>query len=147
MVKKIVSGGQTGADRGALEAATELNIETGGWCPKGWKTEAGTDLSLKAFGLKETNGSDYSVRTRQNVVESDGTVIFGNTRSAGSGLTISFCEAIGKPYLLNPEPGELREWIAENAITVLNVAGNRESRTPGIKEATRRYLLEELRQP
>jgi len=147
MVKKIVSGGQMGADRGALEAATELNIETGGWCPKGWKTEAGTDLSLKAFGLQETESPDYVVRTFRNVAESDGTVIFGNTRTGGSGLTIALCERTDKPYLLNPEAGELREWIAENAITVLNVAGNRESRTPGIKEATRRYLLEELREP
>lgn len=144
-LSKIISGGQTGADQGGLEAATELGIPTGGWCPKGWRTERGPDLALKAFGLEETNSLDYISRTILNVRVADGTVIFGDTRSTGSRLTIDCCERNHKPYLLNPDGGELREWIIEQGIAVLNVAGNRESFKRGIQSATKDYLVRELR--
>lgn len=144
MIKKLISGGQTGADQGGLEAACLLNIETGGWCPKGWKTERGMCVALKAYGLKETESPDYPARTMRNIRESDGTVIFGKTNSPGSATTISFCDHMKRPYLLNPDNGELAQWIADFHIQTLNVAGNRESKRPGIQDAVRKYLLKEL---
>lgn len=144
MIKKLISGGQTGADQGGLEAATLLGIETGGWCPKGWKTERGPFPALKAYGLKETTSPDYGHRTILNVRDSDCTVIFGDIHSPGSTLTIRACKDLHKPCLWNPENGELAELITFRSINILNVAGNRESRKPGIQAAVRAYLLEEL---
>lgn len=144
MISKLISGGQTGADQGGLEAACLLDIPTGGWCPKGWRTEKGECIALKAYGLKETTNYDYGPRTVLNVRESDGTVIFGDTHSSGSRLTIDACTANRKPYLPNPDHGELGEWIAEHAIKILNVAGNRESKRLGIQVKVRNYLLKEL---
>ncbi|MCD6446738.1 MAG: putative molybdenum carrier protein, partial [Candidatus Marinimicrobia bacterium] len=71
---KIISGGQTGADRAGLDAAMELNIPVGGWCPKGRKSEDGP-IDNK-YPLQETTSGDYRVRTERNVKESDGTLIF-----------------------------------------------------------------------
>jgi hypothetical protein len=83
MIKKIISGGQTGADRAGLEVGKALGIETGGFCPKGYLTENGPDLSLREFGLIEMKDTDYKKRTIKNVEVSDGTVIFGDTNTAG----------------------------------------------------------------
>ncbi|KKL28978.1 hypothetical protein LCGC14_2369790, partial [marine sediment metagenome] len=75
---KVISGGQTGADQGGLEAGKELGLETGGTAPLGWKTEDGPQPELlKGFGLRECTQPGYPVRTRRNVLTSDGTVIFG----------------------------------------------------------------------
>lgn len=73
-ISKIVSGGQTGADRGGLDAAIELGIPHGGWCPKGRKSEDG--VIPEKYLLKEMSSADYLKRTEQNVVDSDATVIF-----------------------------------------------------------------------
>jgi hypothetical protein len=128
MVKKVISGGQSGADRIGLEIARELGIETGGTAPKNYKTENGCDLSLKEFGLVEDESSDYNPRTEKNVINSDGTVIFGDIKSPGSKVTISFLKTHNKKYIINPTADELKNFINENNIQILNVAGNRGSK-------------------
>lgn len=145
-VTKIISGGQTGADRTALEVARELGIATGGHAPRGWRTDEGADPSLEAlFGLVEHTSADYPPRTRANVENSDGTVIFGNVHSPGCALTVRLCMVAKKPYLDNPSPARLREWLERYAIRTLNVAGNRARTNPGIVAQVRQVLTEALR--
>jgi hypothetical protein len=131
-LSKIISGGQVGADRGALEAAREIGILTGGYAPRGWRTATGSDPSLAEFGLVEHFRSEYKFRTEKNIEESDGTlVVASNTLSPGTALTISSCHIIGKPfYVISPkqvsEYQKVVEWIMSECIQVLNVAGNRD---------------------
>lgn len=155
---KIISGGQTGADQAGLAAAKELGIETGGWLPKGCTTADGPrpDL-LKLYGMKEHPQRGYPPRTERNVLDSDGTIMFGDYLSPGCKLTAKFCARYNKPILTvsffttNPHAANedcivlISNWIAENNIYTLNVAGNRESKNPGIFEFTRDVLLRALR--
>jgi hypothetical protein len=129
---KIISGGQTGADRGALEIAKKMGFETGGTAPKNFMTEDGPDLTLIDFGLVEYGVAGYPPRTRKNVAESDGTVIFEEVVSRGSRLTENLCISFKKPYKINPSVEDLVKFITSRKIGVLNVAGNRESVSPGI---------------
>ena len=147
MIEKIISGGQTGADRGALEASKLLKIKTGGWAPRNYRTERCDDLSLKEFGLFETEATNYQVRTKMNVMESDGTVWFGNPNSPGGKLTLSTAKELNKPYLIleKSTKGLLVPWINQNKIKILNCAGNRESKNPGIQERVKNFLIEELK--
>lgn len=140
-VTKIISGGQTGADRAGLEAARELGIPTGGYIVKGWRTERGAEPLLAEFGLVETDSTSYAYRTELNVRESDGTVIFGRINSSGSQLTYRLCQAYHKPVVCNPTGSELQAWIERYDISVLNVAGNRESVNPGIGESVKELLI------
>ena len=149
-ITKIISGGQTGADRAGLDAAKELGIATGGKCPRLFRTETGADPSLKQYGLTETASSDYSERTRLNVIDSDGTVIFadvsnGKISSRGSLLTLKTARENDKPCVVNPTGAELVKWIKSNSISILNVAGNRESTSAGIYERVRMLLVEVLK--
>ena len=139
MLKKIISGGQTGADRAALDVAIKFNIEHGGWIPKGRKTEKGP-LPLK-YQLLEMDTADYRKRTKQNVIDSHGTVIISRGKlTGGSKLTQNFAKVAGRPNcyldLLNREEFEaaiiLKSFIMENEIRILNVAGPRLSHHPGI---------------
>lgn len=139
---KIISGGQTGADQGALFAARDLGIETGGTAPKGWRTEDGPAPWLAEYGLVEAESSNYQGRTLTNVRESDASVLFGDIESSGSALTIGCCVATGKPYLCNPDAHSLARWTHIGGWKVLNVAGNRESKNPGIAERVRAVLVE-----
>lgn len=139
---KVISGGQTGADEAALLAAKELGLETGGWAPWGFRTERGPNPKLKDLGLLEHKSSDYRGRTRQNVEDADATVIFGNTDSAGSKATIAMVRAAKKPYLLNPTADELRAFLRENNVKVLNVAGNRASHNPEVGGKVQQVLRE-----
>lgn len=142
---KIISGGQTGIDRMALELARELGLATGGTAPRGYRTEVGPDPSLAAFGLREHIERDYSFRTKQNVLDGDATVLYGDTEPAGCQLTIDYAEEQDKPFLINPTPEELTDFIRENHVRVLNVAGNRASDlTPELLEAYRDSLREAL---
>ena len=125
---KIISGGQTGVDRIGLEEARDAGFETGGTAPKGFLTENGPDPSLKDFGLVESNSARYTPRTVQNIKDSDGTVVFGNVHSIGSKSTIEWCVYHEKPCIQNPEPQKLINWIKEENIKILNIAGNRASR-------------------
>lgn len=124
-LKKIVSGGQTGADRTGLECARELGLETGGWVPKGARTESGIDKSLFDFGLKETPGVDYQTRTKWNTRDSDITVWFGNIGSPGYWCTLNGCAINGKKLIINPTASQFKDLAME--YEVINVAGNRAS--------------------
>lgn len=158
ILKKIISGGQTGADQGALEATKQLNLETGGWMPRGFRTEAGSRIEFaKLYNLQETESHLYPPRT-WNVCQSDGTLIFGNSYSPGCILTRKFVKNHGKALIeiawFN-DPGEqawqyprikfFTDWLEENKIQTLNVAGNRESKNPGIQVATKDFLIQTLK--
>jgi hypothetical protein len=156
IVIRITSGGQTGADQGALAAARELGLATGGAMPLGFITETGPRPEFAAFyGMRELIEPDPLARTEINVRESDGTLILGDAGLGGSRATKEFCDALGRPvYLLPWRPGQpaplsalpdIRRWLAENAIRTLNVAGNRESEAPGIFAVTREILLAAFR--
>jgi len=144
-LRKIISGGQTGADIGGLVAGKLLNLETGGTAPKGWITEDGSNYLLGfLYNLKE-GSPGYVARTKINIADSDATLILGNVNSPGSKLTLDTCEKQGKLYLVNPEPDELRTWLENYDIRTLNVAGNRESKNPGIGVRTIRLLCQALK--
>lgn len=136
---KVISGGQTGADRGGIEAAFELGVETGGTAPLNFRTSRGDDTTLKQYKLVEDMSYAYPPRTKKNVKNSDGTVIIGTQmNSPGSVLTHKFCKELGRPVLmiglaeqydneeLLSEAKALAAWIRKNKVSVLNVAGNRD---------------------
>jgi hypothetical protein len=134
---KIVSGGQTGVDRAALEWALTHSIPHGGWCPKGRKAEDGS--IPKRFKLKETPSLSYAVRTLWNVRDSDGTVIFSKTRTLQGGTKQSsvFARKLRKPFLhlirsfgINDAAKQLNDFLKEHRVGVLNVAGPRASDQP-----------------
>ena len=146
-VRKIISGGQTGADIGGLLAGKFLGLETGGTAPPNFMTERGSNWALKkVFGLEEGDPDPkvYPKRTLQNVLNSDGTLILGNTNSPGTTLTINNCRRKNKPFLCNPLPDSLKVWLETFGIQILNVAGNRESKNPGIQHKTVQLLKEVL---
>lgn len=154
-LKKIISGGQTGADQGGLFAGRELGLETGGTAPKDWRTQAGPAPWLADFGLVESQFVEYSARTRQNVVDSDGTVIFGKI-SPGSRSTRNHCLGQGKPYLWIPladaslslediRGPQFTRWLIDNRIEVLNTAGNREEVSPGICGYVTHFIIASVR--
>jgi hypothetical protein len=146
MITKIISGGQTGADQGGLAAAQALGLATGGLAPKGFRTERGARPELGTlYHLTESTSSSYLARTQENVAQSDGTVIFGNVSSPGSFQTKMACLRLKKPFIANPSVNGLREWIATHNIKVLNVAGNRESKNPGIESRVREFLVRALK--
>lgn len=155
MIKKIISGGQTGADQGGLEAAWELGLLTGGTAPYNFMTEIGPEFDkLRHFGLSPGpyDPRTYPKRTELNVKNSDGTLILGNIWTPGSKLTRSLCQRLNKPYLEIPnidtqlalvKMGDLflKVWIEANKIEILNIAGNRESKNPGIQEKVKEFLV------
>ncbi len=158
MIKKVISGGQTGADMGGLFGAyTAPGIETGGWAPKGFRTEDGTKKILgKQYKLKATKSSAYPPRTKRNVVDSDGTLWFGNIQSPGARLTYRLCHRHGRPikrirYSVENRRSPLREitgimkWVKNHNIETLNIAGNRESINPGITMYTEAVVSRLLR--
>jgi Circularly permutated YpsA SLOG family len=127
MYIKVISGGQTGIDRMSLEVARELGIPTGGAAPKDFLTEEGPDPSLRDFGLVTLPNKAYKARTLKNVIDGDGTVIYGDL-TGGTRLTAEFCERENKPYIVNPTLDDLVAFVRDNGIQVLNVAGNRGSK-------------------
>jgi hypothetical protein len=148
-LKKIISGGQTGVDRGALDAAIALGIEHGGWCPQGRQAEDGRIPDC--YRLEETDSPDYPVRTERNVLEGDATLIFYRGQlSGGTLLTFRLAEEHQKPCLAvdldSPiPPGEIRKWLEEHGVKVLNVAGPRESQSPGISQSARDFVVKLLK--
>ena len=130
---KIISGGQTGADQGGLEAADALGLKTGGWMPKDFKTEDGPNPELaQKYGLKESPHG-YRGRTRANVNEADATLLYGRMSSPGSKLTLNVCRNTDTPFAVNYCHSQILSWITAFEFEVLNVAGNRESKNPGIQ--------------
>ncbi len=141
-VERIISGGQTGVDRAALDVALAMGIHCGGWCPKGRRAEDGRVPSR--YPLIEMTSPAYAPRTRRNVRESDGTLIlFRDEPRGGTLLTARTAARLDKPCLsvdldAPTALADVRAWLRKNAIRVLNVAGPRESHSPGITlEATR----------
>ncbi|MBI84696.1 MAG: molybdenum cofactor carrier [Planctomycetaceae bacterium] len=144
-IKRIISGGQTGVDRGALDAAIEMGIQHGGWCPQGRLAEDG--IIPSRYELKESNSAEYWVRTEQNVLDSDGTlIIHRGSLQGGTRLTYRLTKKHGKPCFRadlseDPCPGAVRAWMKEYEIEILNVAGPRESSIPSISSGTRQLVV------
>jgi predicted Rossmann-fold nucleotide-binding protein len=145
---KIISGGQTGVDRAALDAALETGIECGGFCPKGRRSEDG--IIPEKYPLTETKTDRYPERTELNVKNSDATlVLIDGEADRGTALTISLCKLHHKPSIVidlsnkNKEQN-LLHWIKENKINVLNVAGSRESFSPGIEKKAYEFLISQF---
>ena len=110
-LRKIISGGQTGADQAGLWAARALKLEKGGTAPKNWETENGSsEHVLKPLGLVE-GPAGYRERTRMNVQDADATVVFGNLNSPGTKLTIRFAKELGKPISHNPSAQNLKAFV------------------------------------
>jgi hypothetical protein len=136
MVEKIVSGGQTGVDRAALDVALELKISCGGWCPAGRRAEDGR--LPDRYPLVETPSVDYRQRTEWNVRDSDGTLVLTRGRPAGgTRLTIAVAKRLGKPCLVidlnqSIDSAAIKKWLEKHRTSILNVAGSRESEMPGI---------------
>lgn len=145
--RRIISGGQTGADRGGLDAAIELGIPHGGWCPKGRRSEDGKIPTR--YKLKETSTSSYADRTKRNVLAADATAVFTRgPAEGGSALTLELAAKHGKPFLhldllaLREARAvdRLRAWLAETGAVILNVAGSREGSSPGLRERVWRII-------
>jgi hypothetical protein len=145
-LKQIVSGGQTGVDRAALDVAIKLKISHGGWCPFERKAEDG--IIPNSYNLKEAPAPTsedktdpdaiYKKRTELNAKDSDGTLIIINSDPIGGTLfTIEMLIKHKKPYLIynlndNPNVDNIAKWVIENKVEKLNIAGPRESQAPGI---------------
>jgi len=133
---KIVSGGQTGVDRAALDAAIELGIPHGGWVPRGRVAEDGR--IPERYRVRENNSTEYARRTEMNIRDSDGTLIITRgTFDGGTAFTARKARELGKPLLIIEDDTKaaadsVLAWLRENRIAVLNVAGPRESKSPGI---------------
>ena len=166
MITKIISGGQTGADRGGLDAAIHYQMPHGGWCPKGRKAEDGVIPSQ--YHLNEMASPEYLPRTKANVFDSDATVIFTYGPPTGGSLkTITYAHHLEKPYqevdlsrtTHKKALIEIMRWLAgdedlndyDEYVTVpppleciLNVAGSRESQAPGIQEVVYQLMVKVL---
>lgn len=144
ILEKIISGGQTGADRAGLDAAMEAGIPVGGYCPKGRLAEDGTVPAT--YPLIELNRGGYPARTEKNVMESDGTLILNAGKlSGGTRLTLECAKKHGKPCLVihldrEHETGLVIQWAKEHSIRVLNIAGPRESKHPGLHDIAVSFL-------
>ena len=143
---KIITGGQTGVDQGALDFAIDYQFESGGFCPKGRICEAGV-IPFK-YHLVETDSDEYLERTRKNVLEADGVLIIHDSVELMEGAqnTIKFANQFSKPLLMiNTDDlinyTQFVNWLVQNEIGVLNIAGNRASQNPGIKAKTYLTLI------
>jgi len=154
MIDKIISGGQTGADRAALDVAIELGLPHGGWVPRGRMTEAGR--LHDRYVMQETTSISYPERTEMNVADSDGTLIVSHGKlTGGSAFTIDMAAKHRKPCLhIDLEVLDevkaaevVSNWLDARQIRILNVAGPRASEDAGIYEAVRRVLSSALQMP
>ena len=150
---KIISGGQTGVDRAALDWAIARGIDHGGWCPLNRRALDGPIPNH--YQLCETKSEGYSRRTKLNVQDSDGTLVLSRgSIVGGSLLTKRFASELGKPALVvdldlhfGTQATLLQGWLLANRIQALNVAGPSESRFPGIYELAKNFLSEALQSP
>ena len=154
---KIVSGGQTGVDRGALQAAMDLGLDWGGWAPKGWRSEDGAIPPIYRAKMREHASTNYLGRTRRNVLDSNATLIIVTSYPLNGGTlkTRIFCQEAARPHFVVAlgEAGaveKVRTWLGQFFAAehpspfVLNVAGPRKSKSGGIQKRTRRFLTEVL---
>ena len=144
---KVISGGQTGVDMAALRAAKGAGITTGGWAPRGFKTQSGPMLFLgDMYGLKEHASDTYKARTYSNVKDSDATLRIAYTfKSPGEICTLNAIHRFGRPHfdiqlpLSQPQVlvvDSIVKWLRINGVRVLNVTGNSEKTHPGLGEET-----------
>lgn len=149
ILERVISGGQTGVDRAALDAALAYGLHCGGWCPKGRRADDGAIPAR--YPLEETPSADYRDRTERNVRGSDGTLVLSRgAPRGGTALTLRLARRHRKPCLhldlaTHPSPEAARAWIEREAIRVLNVAGSRENEAPEIYDEARRFLRAVLR--
>jgi len=149
MLEKVISGGQTGADRAGLMAAKAVGLVTGGWMPKGYLAQDGYHHEFQyLYNMKEHVSRSYPPRTRLNVQEADGTLrIAANWDSAGEILTLKAIKHSKKPYFdvdsfeQLVEPQAVADWLITNDIRILNVAGNSERTFPGTQDFAYKFLL------
>lgn len=143
----LISGGQTGADRAALDWAIANGIPHGGWCPSDRMAEDGSIDTRYQLTPLETGS--YRQRTKRNVQDSDGTLILNiGELSEGTRATVIFAQKLGKPHRviqldsleLAREIGEIAGWLCKHGISTLNVAGPRESKRPGIHAQALNFL-------
>ena len=156
MLKKIISGGQSGADLAGLDVAKAMQMETGGTMPFGFKaldadgkTVNHPDYAEK-YGIVASDSSSYAVRTKKNVADSDGTIILGyNLQSKGTMCTLKSIILLQKPHLmidLNDPPSrdDVVDWLKSNNIETLNVAGNSEKTYKGTYDSALLFLTNVL---
>jgi hypothetical protein len=152
MLEKIISGGQSGADRAGWRAARTFGISSGGWMPRGFLAEDGSHPEFAdQYGAAELPAESDTARTERNVQDSDATLWFGVTTTLRAQATVGACHRFAKPCMpvypgASFEPCHVATWVAENKIGTLNVAGNREDEEPGIGDRVERFLGEVLQQ-
>lgn len=145
----IHSGGQTGVDRAALDAALTAGMPVGGWCPQGRRAEDGP--IPPRYPLRETPTPEYAERTAWNVRDADATLVLTRgTPTGGTATTINVARDLGRPLLvIDPNEADDIEpvvvWLRERDVAVLNVAGPRESTAPGIYAEARQFVARLLR--
>jgi hypothetical protein len=143
-LERIVSGGQTGVDRAALDVAVARGIAHGGWCPRGRRAEDGR--IPERYVLREHDSPDYAARTEANVRDSDGTLVLApGTPRNGTALTVRLAERHGRPCRVvdldaPPDPDDVVAWLARHRIRTLNVAGPRESTHPGVHDQAAAFV-------
>ncbi len=148
-IERIISGGQTGVDRAALDVALALGLPCGGWCPAGRRAEDGP--IAPRYPLRETAEAEYAVRTERNVRDSQATLILtAGASQGGTALTWEVARRLGRPRLIvdlerPPDVAAVRDWLRQRGVGVLNVAGPRESRCPGIYARAADFLQDLLR--
>ncbi len=144
---KIISGGQTGVDRAALDFAARHGFEHGGWCPRGRLAEDGVIPPI--YRLRETDSVEYEERTEKNVLDSDATLIVAQEKelSGGTAFTRTCAEQHGRPLLvlyardgISQGAVALSKFLKQNQVQALNVAGPRESQAPGLGKFVRELL-------
>lgn len=153
MLHRVISGGQTGVDQAALRAASACGIPTGGWMPKGWRTNAGPRPGFKAmYGMRQSGSVDYQNRTVTNVTDAHATLrLASDWSSPGERCTLRAIQATGRPYMdVTIVPGSEVPGMAVSGVLMwlrsmggpicLNVAGNSERTSPGIGDAAEVFL-------
>lgn len=147
MIEKIVSGGQTGVDRAALDIALERGIPCGGWCPAGRHADDG--VIPERYPLQETAEMDHTIRTEHNVRDSDGTLmLYRGALQGGTAYAVLMARHLSRPVLaINLDDSfdvdAVANWVRSNRIRVLHVGGQRESSCPGIYRSAK-HKLEDL---
>lgn len=146
-LEKVISGGQTGVDRAALDAARALGLATGGWCPRGRHAEDGA--IDEAYPLHETPSDNYLERTEWNVRDADATLILNRGElEGGTAATVDYARDLGRPCRIvdldAPDPQAVVAWIAGHSVQVLNVGGPRASKDPAVYGAAYDFLKEIL---
>lgn len=147
VLKKIISGGQTGAHQAALVIAKDKGITTGGWAPYEFQTEEGPAPWLSSVYDLEAwpeQGCSYQQRTRSNIVDSTGTVLFGQISTSDGILLEEIAKEHSRPYVVNPKPIDFATWIVQKEIIILNVCGDRASKNPVIYDHVVRVIGETI---